>query len=44
MDKRGDMYIWLTDDHRLLPVKMKTKVKGGKHHGQRLGRAGTFQK
>ncbi len=29
MDRRGDMYIWLTDDHRLLPVKMKTKVKVG---------------
>jgi hypothetical protein len=28
-DKRGDMYIWLTDDARRLPVKMKTKVPVG---------------
>jgi hypothetical protein len=29
MERKGDMYIWLTDDERLLPVKMKTKVKVG---------------
>lgn len=29
MDRKGDMFIWLTDDSRLLPVKMKTKVKVG---------------
>jgi hypothetical protein len=29
MDRKGDMLIWLTDDSRLLPVKMKTKVKIG---------------
>ncbi|MEI8354749.1 MAG: DUF3108 domain-containing protein [Deltaproteobacteria bacterium] len=28
-EKKGDMYIWLTDDKRLLPVKMKTKVPVG---------------
>jgi hypothetical protein len=28
-DKRGDMFIWLTDDARRLPVKMKTKVPVG---------------
>lgn len=28
-DKRGDMFIWLTDDNRRLPVKMKTKVPVG---------------
>ncbi len=28
-EKKGDMYIWLTDDKRLLPVKMKTKVAVG---------------
>lgn len=42
MDKRGDMYIWLTDDHRLLPVKMKTKVKVGSITATLVG--GTFQK
>lgn len=29
IDKKGEMLIWLTDDSRLLPVKMKTKVKVG---------------
>jgi hypothetical protein len=28
-DKRGDMFIWLTDDARRIPVKMKTKVPVG---------------
>ncbi len=28
-EKKGDMYIWLTDDNRRLPVKMKTKVRVG---------------
>ncbi|MEA5113553.1 MAG: DUF3108 domain-containing protein [Geobacteraceae bacterium] len=42
MDKRGDMYIWLTDDHRLLPVKMKTKVKVGSITATLVG--GVFQK
>jgi Protein of unknown function (DUF3108) len=27
--KTGDLYIWLTDDERHLPVKMKSKVKIG---------------
>jgi len=29
IDKKGEMLIWLTDDARLLPVKMKTEVKVG---------------
>jgi len=29
IDRKGEMLIWLTDDNRLLPVKMKTKVKIG---------------
>jgi hypothetical protein len=28
-EKKGDMYIWLTDDGRHVPVKMKTKVPVG---------------
>jgi len=28
-EKRGDMFIWLTDDKKLVPVKMKTKVPIG---------------
>ena len=28
-EKRGDMFIWLTDDKKLIPVKMKTKVPVG---------------
>lgn len=28
-NKKGDMYIWLTDDERHLPVKMQSKVKIG---------------
>ncbi len=28
-EKKGDMYIWLTDDNRRIPVKMKTKVRVG---------------
>jgi hypothetical protein len=27
--KTGDLYIWLTDDERHIPVKMKSKVKIG---------------
>jgi hypothetical protein len=29
-NKRGDMYIWLTDDEKHIPVKMQTKVAVGK--------------
>jgi len=29
-NKRGDMYIWLTDDLKRIPVKMQTKVAVGK--------------
>jgi hypothetical protein len=29
-NKRGDMYIWLTDDEKHVPVKMQTKVAVGK--------------
>lgn len=29
-NKRGDMYIWLTDDDRHVPVKLQTKVAVGK--------------
>lgn len=29
-NRRGDMYIWLTDDDKHIPVKMKTKVAVGK--------------
>jgi hypothetical protein len=28
-EKKGDIYIWLTDDRRHVPVKMKTKVPVG---------------
>lgn len=42
MDRKGDMYIWLTDDHRLLPVKMKTKVKVGSITATLVG--GVYQK
>jgi hypothetical protein len=28
-EKKGDMFIWLTDDTKLVPVKMKTKVPVG---------------
>lgn len=42
MDRKGDMYIWLTDDHRLLPVKMKTKVKVGSITATLVG--GSYQK
>lgn len=41
MDRKGDMFIWLTDDHRLLPVKMKTKVKVGSITATLVG--GTYQ-
>jgi hypothetical protein len=39
-DKRGDMFIWLTDDARRLPVKMKTKVPVGSITATLVG--GTF--
>lgn len=42
MDRKGDMFIWLTDDHRLLPVRMKTKVKVGSITATLVG--GTYQK
>ena len=29
-NKRGDMYIWLTDDEKRVPVKMQTKVAVGR--------------
>jgi len=29
-NKRGDMYIWLTDDDKRVPVKMQTKVAVGR--------------
>jgi hypothetical protein len=29
-NKRGDMYIWLTDDNKHVPVKLQTKVAVGK--------------
>jgi len=41
MERKGDMYIWLTDDERLLPVKMKTKVKVGSITATLVG--GTFK-
>jgi hypothetical protein len=41
MDRKGEMLIWLTDDQRLLPVKMKTKVKVGSITATLVG--GTFQ-
>jgi hypothetical protein len=28
-NKKGDMYIWLTDDQKRIPVKMQTKVAVG---------------
>ena len=28
-NRKGDMFIWLTDDERRLPVKMRTKVVVG---------------
>jgi len=42
MDRKGEMLIWLTDDQRLLPVKMKTKVKVGSVTATLVG--GTFQR
>ncbi|MGA7826147.1 MAG: DUF3108 domain-containing protein [Geobacteraceae bacterium] len=42
MDRKGDMLIWLTDDSRLLPVKMKTKVKIGSVTATLVG--GSFPK
>jgi hypothetical protein len=27
--RKGDVYIWLTDDDKKIPVKMKSKVKVG---------------
>lgn len=41
LDTRGDMLIWLTDDQRRLPVKMKTKVKIGSVTATLVG--GSFQ-
>lgn len=40
LDKKGDMFIWLTDDSRLVPVKMKTKVAVGSITATLVG--GTF--
>jgi hypothetical protein len=28
-NRKGDMYIWLTDDLKRIPVKMQTKVAVG---------------
>lgn len=42
MDRKGEMLIWLTDDKRLLPVKMKTKVKIGSVTATLVG--GSFQR
>jgi len=42
IDKKGEMLIWLTDDTRLLPVKMKTKVKIGSVTATLVG--GSFQR
>jgi hypothetical protein len=42
IDRKGDMLIWLTDDARLLPIKMKTKVKIGSVTATLVG--GTFSK
>ena len=42
IDKKGEMLIWLTDDKRLLPVKMKTKVKIGSVTATLVG--GSFQR
>jgi hypothetical protein len=28
-NRKGDMYIWLTDDQRRIPVRMQTKVAVG---------------
>lgn len=39
-EKKGDMYIWLTDDKRRVPVKMKTKVPVGSITATLVG--GTF--
>ncbi len=39
-EKKGDMYIWLTDDKRRVPVKMKTKVRVGNITATLVG--GTF--
>jgi hypothetical protein len=39
-EKKGDMYIWLTDDKRRVPVKMKTKVRVGSITATLVG--GTF--
>jgi Protein of unknown function (DUF3108) len=39
-EKKGDMYIWLTDDKRHVPVKMKTKVPIGSITATLVG--GTF--
>jgi hypothetical protein len=41
MERKGEMFIWLTDDERLLPVKMKTKVKVGSITATLIG--GTFK-
>ncbi|MRR52982.1 MAG: DUF3108 domain-containing protein [Deltaproteobacteria bacterium] len=42
IDRKGDMLIWLTDDSRLLPVKMKTKVKIGSVTATLVG--GTYKR
>jgi hypothetical protein len=28
-NRKGDMYIWLTDDEKRIPVKLKTKIVVG---------------
>lgn len=39
-NKRGDMYIWLTDDEKHVPVKMQTKVAVGRVTATLMG--GTY--
>jgi hypothetical protein len=37
--RKGDMYIWLTDDDRKLPVIVKSKIKIG-HFTAKLKKGG----